>query len=310
MGLPIAIPEQSSVKFTQKIFSGAPQERFPWAGQWELTCRCNLKCQMCYTDPFSTPSRVAQELNTEEVFRILGQLEEAGVVELTLTGGEVFSRPDFMQIYEKAHRSGFLLTVFTNGTMITKEVADRWAVLRPRSVEISLHGVSAAVFDGVTQIPGSLERCLQGIRLLMERKIPVVLKTVGLTLNREEILAAKRYAESLGEGVTWKFGQYLRDDLGLSGSPFQFQLEEEELVALEKQDPQLWKAKCDEITRSESVARACGGGQCTFHIDAYGRLQRCSNNRRASYDLKSGSFREGFYDHLPAFPCPRRDAQK
>jgi MoaA/NifB/PqqE/SkfB family radical SAM enzyme len=261
---------------------------------------------MCYTDCFNTPDRIPQELSTEEVFRILSQIEEAGVVELTLTGGEVFSRPDFMRIYERAHRSGILLTVFTNGTMITEVVADRWAVLRPHSVEISLHGVSAPVFDGVTQIPGSLERCLHGIRLLMARQIPLVLKTVGLTLNQAEILAVKRYAESLGDGVTWKFGQYLRDDLEQSGSPYQFQIPEQELQDLEQRDPELWKAKCEEITRSESTNQACGSGRCTFHIDAYGQLQRCSNNRRASYDLRSGSFRHGFYEALPTFPCPRR----
>lgn len=308
MGLSIAIPEQSSEGLTQKIFSRAPQERFPWAGQWELTCGCNLKCRMCYTDCFNAPDRIRKELTTEEVFRILGQLEEAGVVELTLTGGEVFSRPDFMEIYEAAHRAGFFITLFTNGTMITEKVADRWALLRPRRVEISLHGVSAPVFDGVTQVPGSLGRCLQGIQLLMARKIPLVLKTVGLTLNREEILAVKRTVESLGDGVTWKFGQYLRDDLETSGSPLQFQLPEDELRTLERQDPQLWKAKCDEITKSESVAQACGSGRCTFHIDAYGQLQLCSNNRRSSYDLRSGSFRQGFYEALPTFPCPRRPA--
>ena len=41
-----------------------------------------------------------------------------------------------------------------------------------------------------------------------------------------------------------------------------------------------------------------------FHIDAYGMLQLCSGNRRAGYDLRKGSFREGFYEVLPTFGCP------
>ena len=41
----------------------------------------------------------------------------------------------------------------------------------------------------------------------------------------------------------------------------------------------------------------------SFHIDAYGRLQLCSGNRLHSYDLREGSFQNGFYDALPTFAC-------
>ena len=52
--------------------------------------------------------------------------------------------------------------------------------------------------------------------------------------------------------------------------------------------------------------KECGGGKLTFHIDAHGRLQLCSNNRRAGYDLRTGGFQRGFYEVLPTFPCPAR----
>lgn len=305
MGLPL-FTEQSSQEFGEKIYSNSPERRFPWTCQWELTCRCNLKCVMCYTDCFNQPERIRQELTTQEIFRILAELQEAGCVELTFTGGDPMARSDFMEIYEEAHRLGFLITVFTNGTYITPAIADRWGSLRPACVEVSLHGVSPEVFDGVTQIPGSFERCIRGIGFLAERRIPLLLKTTGLPLNRGEILAVKRYAESFGSGVKWTFGQHLRDDLEKSGAPFQFQLPEEELLELEKQDPELWKAKCEETVKFESAPKDCGGGKQKFHIDAYGQLQLCSNNRRESYDLRSGSFQEGFYKALPVFPCPRR----
>ena len=69
------------------LLARSPQGRLPLSGQWEITCRCNLRCQMCYTDPFNTPDRVRQELATAEVVRILEELREAGCIELTLTGG-------------------------------------------------------------------------------------------------------------------------------------------------------------------------------------------------------------------------------
>lgn len=301
------IPEQSSADYTKNLFFNESSSRFPWAGQWELTCRCNLKCVMCYTDVFNTPERIKQELSTDEIFRILDEIHEAGCLELTFTGGEPLSRPDFLTIYERAHRLGLFITVFTNGTLITEEIADRWAELRPYRIEISLHSVNPEIFDQVTQLSGSFDRCLKAIKFLMDRKIPLVLKTVGLTVNQEEILAVKRYVASLGGGVEWRFGQYLRDDLGQTGFPFQYQISEEDLEKLEKEDPELWQAKCKEMTEFEARKKGeCGGGKMKFHIDAYGQLQLCSNNRRASYDLRKGSFRHGFNEILPTFPCPKR----
>jgi MoaA/NifB/PqqE/SkfB family radical SAM enzyme len=180
----------------------------------------------------------------------------------------------------------------------------------PKRVEISMHGRSAAVFDGVTQIPGSLERCMAGIHMLLERRIPIVLKTVGLSANAHEILDIKRFADSFGTAVTWRFGQYLRDDLALSGAPYRLQLPEDTLQDLERQDPELWDAKREELSASHTLEkRQCGGGTLTFHIDARGQLQLCSNNRRAGYDLRTGNFSDGFYRALPQFPCVARTAE-
>lgn len=313
MDLPV-IPNRPLNSLGDTVEARSPGGRFPWAGQWELTCRCNLRCVMCYTDCCNTPGQIRKELSTPEILRILDELQEAGCMELTFTGGEALARPDFMEIYDAAHRRGFFLTIFTNGTLITEQIADHWAEARPKTVEISLHGFSAKVFEAVTQVPGSLPKCLRAIELMVARKIPLVLKTVGMTVNREEILAIKRYANQLGAGVTWRFGEYMRDDLVESGSPLQFQLPEEELRATEQQDPELWEAKCRDITKSESITKSepmnqtCKGGRNSFHIDAYGQLQLCSNNRLGSYDLRTGSFKHGFYEVLPTLPCSGRVA--
>jgi len=261
---------------------------------------------MCYTDCFNTPEEIQSELSTSEILRILKELADAGVMDLVLTGGEPLSRPDFMTIYEAAHAQGFLVTVFTNGTLITEEIADRWVNLPPKMIEISLHGMSAEVFERVTQRPGSLEPCLRGIDLLVKRKIPLTLKTVGMTLNREEILSVKRFAATLGPNVFFRFGEEMRDDLLLSGAPLGYQLSGEELDVLERQDAGMWSERQQAAREAEAQRPTCGGGRQTFHIDAYGRLQLCSNNRRAGFDLRQGSFHDGFFQALPSFPCRNR----
>ncbi len=279
-------------------------ERFPLSCQWEITCRCNLHCVMCYTDCFNRPDKIRDELSTNEILRIIDELADAGCLELCLTGGEPLARPDFFKIYEHAKENGFLVTIFTNGTLITEEVADRLASLPPYRVEISLHGLTERIFEEITQGRGSFQRCMKAIRLLLERNLCVVLKTTAMTVNRHEILAIKQFVESLGP-VGYKLGEELRPTLEGSDQPRQLALSEAVLLDIHRQDPQLWNETC----RKESQPMApCESGKHSFHIDVYGQLQLCSGNRRQGYDLRLGSFKEGFYHALPTFACPFKAA--
>lgn len=302
---PAGVSEISGDELGRRLLARQPDGRLPLIGQWELTCRCNLTCVMCYTDPFNTPEQIRQELSTAEVIRILDELREAGCVELCLTGGEPFARPDFLEIYTAAKLRGFLLTIFTNGTLLTPRIADHLKAYPPRMIEISFHGYTAASFDSITQVPGSFERCRRGIQLLLERGLPVTLKSLGMTVNREEVLKIKAWVESLG-GVQYKFGADMRPRLDGSEDPYQYQLPEEEIAAIEDADREMCEERKRKLLASEKGPAPCAAAQIRFHIDAYGQLHLCSNNRRGSYDLRSGSFREGFYEFLPRFPCPRR----
>lgn len=274
-------------------------ERFPVACQWEITCRCNLRCVMCYTDCFNRPDCIRRELTTSEILRIMDEMAAAGTLELCLTGGEPLMRPDFFEIYEQAVRLGFLVTVFTNATLIAEREADRFAALPPRRIEISLHGSTADTFERVTQGRGSYRRCLDAIRLLHDRRIPLVLKATALTLNRHEIHAIKAYAASLGS-VRFQLGEELRPELDGGAGPYHYALTEEELADLNRQDEAMWNEAC---LRNAVAQRPCRSGMQRFHIDAYGGLQLCSGNRQRSYDLRSGSFRRGFFEVLPTFTC-------
>src|SRR5881396_2360482 len=86
-------------EFGDRLMTKQDGRRVPLTGQWELTCRCNLRCVMCYTDCFNHPENIRNELSTSEIIRIMDELAEAGCVELCLTGGEPLARPDFFDIY-------------------------------------------------------------------------------------------------------------------------------------------------------------------------------------------------------------------
>src|SRR5437899_3341517 len=114
----LSITTVQEKEFGHQLEAKLNGRNIPLSGQWELTCRCNLRCVMCYTDCFNTPDMLRQELSFREIIRIMDEIREAGCLELTFTGGEPLARRDFLDIYAHAKQEGFLVTVFTNGTLV------------------------------------------------------------------------------------------------------------------------------------------------------------------------------------------------
>ena len=284
--------------------TGQAIDRYPLKCQWEITCRCNFKCVMCYTDCFNTPSDIARELSTSEIFRIMNELKDAGVLELTFTGGEPLSRPDFELIYTRAIQNGFLVDIYTHGAFINAAWISIFKKLPPNNIEISLHGLSAETFDQVTARPGSFEKVRQAIHLIVENHLPLTLKMTGLPINQHEILQVKTWVSSL-KNVRFRFGSKIRKLANGDTAPLKFQLPESFLTELFESDEDFNRCFCEQSKTRESQGKpTCNDARKQFHIDAYGNLQLCSGNRLKSYDLRKGPFKEGYYNVLPHFPCP------
>jgi radical SAM protein with 4Fe4S-binding SPASM domain len=196
-----------------------------------------------------------------------------------------------------------ILTLFTNGTLLTRQIADYLAEWRPFKIEITLYGATQETYERVTGIPGSYTRCRRGIDLLLERKLPLGLKTMVMTINHHELEQMKALAGSLG--VQFRFDPILHPALNGSTRPTNFRLTPEEIVAIEMADPdraKRWPEKYrdkPEIPSSERRMYQCGAGRQGFHIDATGKMSPCLIARRSSYDLRKGSFKECWEQFIP-----------
>ena len=273
---------------------------FPNEGQWELTFRCNYRCQHCYIPPEELAGKDKEkELTTPEVCAVLDQLKEAGVLYLTLTGGDPLLRRDFLDIYLTAKQKGFLLTIFTNGSLVTERVADTFQQSPPFRVEISLYGITKETYENVTQIPGSFERCMQGIRRLVDRHITLTLKTPGLTLNYHELLHIKAFAYSLG--AHFKFDADITPRLGGDKTPLRLRLTPDQIISIEYQDPEMrqeWQERfekdCGTMSPPSDLVFPCSVGKRTFYIGPTGHLTHCNYVRSPSYDLRDHPVQEAF----------------
>ena len=244
--------------FSESVHRGAATERLPLSGTIEVTRRCPLTCAHCYNNlPMADRDARSLELTYAEHCRILDELAEAGCLWLLFTGGEIFARRDFLDIYKYAKTKGFLNTLFTNGTLITPKLADELARWRPFAIEITLYGHTKATYEGLTGIPGSHEKCLRGIHLLLERGLPLKLKTVAVTINKHEVRDMQRFAEE-ELGVEFKFDSLMSPRIDCSQSPLAVRLTPEECVAFDVQDSKRmdeWKLFAERYFRAVVASR-------------------------------------------------------
>jgi SynChlorMet cassette radical SAM/SPASM protein ScmE len=145
-----------------------------------VTGKCNLACQYCF---YADEMVARSNLPTERWLAFFEELGQLGVMDVTLTGGEVFTRPDLFELIDGIIANRMRYSLLTNGTLITEETLKQFEVGKRRqrldSIQISVDGSSAEVHD--LSRPKSFKRALRGLKLLKEAGFPV---TVRVTVNR------------------------------------------------------------------------------------------------------------------------------
>lgn len=270
--------------------------RAPLSVSVELTERCNLNCQHCYINlPASDAAARAQELSTAEVKRLLDELSAAGSLWLLLTGGEVMLRRDFEEIYLYARNLGFVMTIYTNGTIVTPKRAAFLAQYPPFLIEITLYGATAPTYEALTRVPGSFRKCMQGLELLAAQNLPVRLKTVVITINQHEVMEMKAIAERFG----WEFRYDAMITPRLNGDrgPTKLRLQPEEIVALEQLDirrAEEWQEFCSTFLGNQvkggEKTFTCGAAYNSAHVDAYGMISPCMITRSRAIEWRNSDF--------------------
>jgi radical SAM protein with 4Fe4S-binding SPASM domain len=272
--------------------------RIPVSGSIDLTARCNLRCVHCYLGQRSHhQARRSPEMNTRQIVSVIDEITEAGCLYLLMTGGEPLLRKDFPEIYSHAKRNGLVITIFTNGTLITDRILELFENLPPSLVEISLYGATAPTYDTITGTPGSYEKCLNAVRRLSERKIPFGLKTVLMTLNRHEILDIENMAKKFG--ARFRFDAEIFPDLHGDKSPLVLRVSPEEAVEKEFSDKNRARKWAQYFERKREPSANdylynCGAGLTSFHVDSRGYLKPCIMMTDLAVNLSEESFLDGW----------------
>ena len=297
----------SYAELSRSIHQQYAGRRAPLEVSIEITRRCPLECLHCYNNlAMGDLEARGRELTKDEHFKLLDDLADMGCLWLLYTGGEIFARKDFLEIYTYAKRKGFLITLFTNGTLITERTADYLRDWPPFAIEITLYGRTKETYETLTGTSGSYERCLHGIDLLRERGLPLKLKTVPTTVNKHEVVAMKEFSEQELH-LDFKFDALVNPRIDCSQSPLAVRLSPEEVVTLDLHFPKV-AAEYRQMAEREMrylpapednrTVYSCGGGVNSFAVDPYGNMSICVLSHQQTYDIRSGSVKEGWEQFL------------
>ncbi len=267
-----------STKIFKRLQQKAEKRRIPLNALFELTHRCNLRCSHCYVD-----NENHTELTTDGVKKALDILKDNGTFFVIFTGGEAMLRSDIYEILTYAKISGFVTTLFTSGTIIDGNNAERLIKTGTDDYEMSIYSDIPSDHDALTGVDGSFKRTMGAARLLKSLGAKVTLKTVWSKLNFARVKEMYALADKLG--CELRGAPYISVTNSGDTAHLNTRCNDDELTELFSSMYELQKERIDETfneVRSKEYdyetlkdKRICGACVTKLRIDPYGNIYPC-----------------------------------
>ncbi len=188
--------------FIEQLWLRARRECVPIEGTFELTPLCNFRCRMCYVrlDAEELPKR-GRLRTADEWLDLARQAMEAGTYRVTLTGGEVLTRPDFEEIYRKLIEMGLLVTVLSNGSLVDGRITRLFRQHPPVHLRFTLYGSSNETYRRLCGVPDGFDRVMGSLRRLKEAGVEFAIGFTETKENVRDLDAVLGIATALGARV-------------------------------------------------------------------------------------------------------------
>lgn len=140
----------------------------------EICTFCNLKCKHCYNE---SSAQCHETMSFEDFTIVCQKLQDIGVKEVQLIGGEPFCHKNIKEMLQYAADRFEFVEVFTNGILINEE----WCKFFKKNdihVALSIYSYNAEEHDKVTLQKGSHDKTVHTVKLLKEYDISHRIATV------------------------------------------------------------------------------------------------------------------------------------
>ncbi|HEY8346128.1 MAG TPA: radical SAM protein [Symbiobacteriaceae bacterium] len=288
--------------FLKANILGVPRQRqaaqelgvsVPWAILMDPTERCNLRCKGCWAGDYQR----THELGLDTMDRIVREGKELGIYFYVISGGEPTVRMDW--IFELARRHpDAVFHLFTNGTLVTPEMAQQMVDLGNITMAISIDGLEETTDQRRGQ--GVFQKVMHTMDILREAGVVFGFSATYTRKNTEEVSSDEFIDLMIDKGAA--FGWYFtyipigRDvDLEFMATPEQRGYMYQRLKELRRTKPIFLV----DFWNDGEWARGCiAGGRKYFHINANGDVEPCAFVHYATCNIKDMSLREALQNPL------------
>ncbi len=178
-----------------QLFQSKKKEKFPLKHIiLEITQSCNLRCLHCYNHWITDDKSMKETNSPKRIIKTLKRLFALNDIKsVGITGGEPFLVKGIEEVFMFLKKQNKMVTIISNGTLISLEQIKFLQKNDIGLIEISLHSVYPEVHDTITGIKGSWERTVQTIRSMRENFLQVVPVIVLTKHNYEHIVETLRF---------------------------------------------------------------------------------------------------------------------
>jgi len=262
------------------------------------TWQCNLKCKGCYTLGYQRHPGLPYDL----VKRILKECMEIGLHFVTVLGGEPLMYPHLFQMIEEHPQIFF--QVYTNGTLMTREKAERIRELGNAMVVVSCEGYEEETdrWRG----PGVFKKIMEAMDHLREAHV-LFGSSATVTKDNVYVVSSEEWIDRLLEKgiVAQMYFLYLpvngQGDINLMVTPEQRNHLRKQVMYFRRTKPMFI---LDFWNDGPHVQGCIAGGRRYFHINANGDVEPCVYTHIAMHNIKDVSLAEAL--NSPLFRAIRK----
>lgn len=174
----------------------------PYLIALNLTERCNLACEHCYLDAKVLKEGAVDELRTDDLKRVLGEIAEVGPEAMVvLTGGEPMLRRDLPALARHASGLGLMVVIGTNGMLLRPERIRELQAAGVAGVGISVDSLTSEIHDNFRGKQGAWMKTMQGIDACVDAEMPFQIHFSATDETADEIDDMVAFARDAGAMV-------------------------------------------------------------------------------------------------------------
>lgn len=151
----------------------------------QLTNRCNLRCKHCFVESDMTKD---DYLTYERIIKVVNDAVDLGINRIDFTGGEVLTKPYFLDVLRYLDTQPVSYNFFSNLTLANDNVIEELAKLKGlTSIITSIDYLEPKKHNKFRGGEMAFERTLHAITRLNQKNVKVIVNTMVMDDNRDSL---------------------------------------------------------------------------------------------------------------------------